>query len=260
MPPVPQVLQFNRETGDLLKLSDGSPLMGPDPYNMPRDAADGPAVLGGLAIFAAAMVAPELLPLLPAWAPIAGTLGLTGLAANSAAHAEPASGSGAGASAAVTIPAAAQQSVNNSLNQNSMRASTFSDRFGNWTDVMNGTVPAQPSSGDEAPAAPAAEAAAPEEVRRLTRVNASNAGNVFTSGSAPIPYLPSTEFKGRFGNWTMPTGEGRSPQTSRPIGVFANEPSYIIPPPIFGSDDASNPRNDAEEWFSRWIRPLFRSE
>ncbi|MGY8633202.1 hypothetical protein RAD15_12065 [Bradyrhizobium sp. 14AA] len=111
-----------------------------------------------------------------------------------------------------------------------------------------------------APTAPAAGAVAPEEVRRLTRVNASNAGSVFTSGSAPVPYLPSTEFSERFGNWSMPTADGQSPQTSRPIGAFADEPSYLIPPPIFGSDGPGNPRNDAEEWFSRWIRPLLRPD
>ncbi|XUJ35004.1 hypothetical protein ACQ5SK_03905 [Bradyrhizobium japonicum] len=111
-------------------------------------------------------------------------------------------------------------------------ASTFADRFGNWTDTPAGTMPAQ--NVQQAPTPPAAGAVAPEEVRRLTRVNATNASSVFTSGSAPVPYLPSTEFNDRFGSWSMPTGEGRAQQANMPIGAFAEEPPYIIPPPIFG--------------------------
>ncbi|QPF93758.1 AHH domain-containing protein [Bradyrhizobium commune] len=254
MPSAPQVLQFHSETGNLLRLSDGSPLMGPDPYNMPHDAASGPAVLAGLAIFGTAMFAPELLPLLPAWAPIAGALGLTGLAANSAAHAEPTSSREPGAFR--VAPLAAQQSANNVRSQNPTPSSTFADRFGNWTDATNGTLPAQPASGGEAPAVPAAQAVPPEQVRQLTRVNASNAGSVFTSGSAPVPYLPSPEFNDRFGNWSTTSGDGQSPPTSRPVGAFADEPGYVIPPPIWGIEQSANPRKDAEEWFSRWIRPL----
>ncbi|MEZ2146469.1 AHH domain-containing protein [Bradyrhizobium sp. DN5] len=137
-------------------------------------------------------------------------------------------------------------------------ASTFTDRFGNWTDTPVGTIPAQ--GGPEVPPSPAAGTVAPEDVRRLTRVNASNAGSVFTSGSAPVPYLPSSEFKERFGSWIVPTADGRPPQTGKPIGAFADEPSYLIPPPIFGVDGPGNPHNDAEEWFSRWIGPLLRPE
>ncbi|MET4040400.1 AHH domain-containing protein [Bradyrhizobium sp. RT6a] len=258
MPPSPQVLQFNPETSDLLRRSDGSPLMGPDPYNLPYDPADRPAVLRGLAIFGGAMVAPELLPLLPAWLPIAGTLGLTG-AASSAAGAEPASGKASGVSAIAASQSGAQQRSDNSLDQNSARANNFTDRFGQWTAVADGAMPAQPS-GIEAPVTPGSGAIPPEEVRRLTRVNESNAGSVFTSGSAPVPYLPSTEFNDRFGNWTMPTADGRPLRPSIPIGPFANEPSYFIPPPIFGVDGAGSPHNDAEEWYARWIRPLLRPE
>ncbi|MGY3513115.1 hypothetical protein [Bradyrhizobium lupini] len=255
MPPPRQVLQFNPETGDLLRRSDGSLLMGPDPYNLPYDPADRPAVLRGLAIFGGAMVAPELLPLLPAWLPIAGALGLTG-AASSAAGAEPASGNESRVSAIAASHSGAQQPSDNSLDQNSARGSTFTDRFGPWTGAADGAMPAQSSSGIEAPVAPGAGAIAPEEVRRLTRVNESNAGSVFTSGSAPVPYLPSTEFNDRFGNWAVPTADGRQPAPSRPIGPFANEPSYFIPPPIFGVDGAGSPHNDAEDWYARWIRPL----
>jgi hypothetical protein len=155
---------------------------------------------------------------------------------------------------------AASRAADNSFGQSPMSAGTFADRFGNWSETLNGTMPAQPSDGGEAQSAAVAGALAPEDVRRLTRVNASNAGSVFASGSAPVPYLPSTEFNDRFGNWSMPNGEGGPQRTSKPIGAFADEPSYIIPPPIFGSDDPGNPRNDAEEWFSRWIRPLIGPE
>ncbi|MDE5443755.1 hypothetical protein GWG65_20340 [Bradyrhizobium sp. CSA207] len=147
-----------------------------------------------------------------------------------------------------------------SLDQDAAHGSTFADRFGNWTNTPAGTMPAQPSNTQEAPAAPAAGTLAPEEIRRLTRVSASNAGSVFVSGSVPVPYLPSTEFNDRFGNWTMPIADGRPSQMSKPIGMFGDEPSYLIPPPIFGVDGPGNPRNDAEEWFSRWIRPFLRPE
>lgn len=139
-------------------------------------------------------------------------------------------------------------------------ASAFADRFGSWIDTPAGTVPSQMSNAPGTPPRAAAGSVAPEEVRRLTRVNETNARNVFSSGSTPIPYLPSTEFNERFGSWTLPTAEGRSTQTSRPIGVFADEPSYLIPPPIFGVDNSGNPHNDAEEWFSRWIRPMLRPD
>lgn len=137
-------------------------------------------------------------------------------------------------------------------------ASTFADRFGNWTSTPAGTVPAMDLP--EAVPPPAAESVAPENVRRLARVNESNAGSVFTSGSAPVPYLPSTEFNERFGSWAVPTANGGYPQPSRPIGTFADEPSYLIPPPIFGVDGSGNRHNDAEEWFSRWMRPLLPPE
>lgn len=137
-------------------------------------------------------------------------------------------------------------------------ANTFADRFGNWASTPSGTVPAERQR--EAGPVPSAKSVAPEDVRRLARVNASNAGSAFTSGSSPVPYLPSTEFNERFGSWTVPTADGQPPLASKPIDAFADEPSYLIPPPIFGVDGPGNPRNDAEEWFSRWIRPLIHPE
>lgn len=115
-----------------------------------------------------------------------------------------------------------------------------------------------PAQDVQLPTAPAAGTVVPEEVRRLTRVNAANAGSVFTSGSAPVPYLPSNEFNDRFGHWTTPTAYGQPPQTGRPIGTFADEPGYSVPPPIFGAYDPGNPSNSADEWFSQWIGPLLR--
>lgn len=136
-------------------------------------------------------------------------------------------------------------------------AATFADRFGEWTTSPAGTMAAKDPS--VAPAS-AAGSVAPEEVRRLTRVNETNAGNVFTTGSAPVPHLPSTAFDERFGSWTIPGAGGQQPQPSKPSGVFADEPSYFIPPPIFGVDGPINPNSDSEEWFSQWIRPLLRPE
>lgn len=136
-------------------------------------------------------------------------------------------------------------------------ASIFADRFGAWVTTPAGTMPANdPPDGP----ASAAGSVAPEDVRRLARVNETNAGSAFTTGTAPVPYLPSTAFDERFGSWTAPTAGGQQPQPSRPIGVFADEPSYLIPPPIFGVNGPVNPHTDSEEWFSRWIRPLLRSE
>ena len=136
-------------------------------------------------------------------------------------------------------------------------AGTFADRFGEWVTTPAGTMPA-----NDPPIAPtsAARSVAPEDVRRLARVNETNAGNVFTMGSPPVPYLPSTAFDERFGSWAAPTAGGQQSQPSKPIGVFADEPSYLIPPPIFGVNSPVNPQTDSEEWFSRWIRPLLRSE
>lgn len=135
-------------------------------------------------------------------------------------------------------------------------ASTFAGRFGEWAITPAGTMPVNDPA--VAPTS-AAGSVAPEDVRRLSRVNETNAGNVFTTGSAPVPYLPSTALDERFGSWTVPAAGGE-PQPSKPIGVFADEPSYLIPPPIFGVDGPVKPRNDSEEWFSRWIKPLLRSE
>lgn len=273
VPLPPQVLQFNNETGDLFKFSDGSPMMGPDPYNLPHDPADAPAILRGMALFGAAMAVPVLWPFLPALAPIVGL----GLAGATAARAEPTGNMKDGLSAAETSPnarfdpndnvasdgdrspgsrPATSEAGGKPFEQGSTDTGTFVDRFGNWIDAPGGTMPDQDV---QVPTAPAAGAAAPEELRRLTRVNASNAGSVFTSGSAPIPYLPSTEFNDRFGHWTTPTAYGQPPQTGRPTGTFADEPGYIVPPPIFGTDDPGDARNGAEQWFSRWIGPLLRS-
>ncbi|EJN15806.1 hypothetical protein PMI42_00571 [Bradyrhizobium sp. YR681] len=275
VPPEPQELQFHSETSDLLRFTDGSPTLGPNPYKMRSDQNDGPAVLGGLAIFAAAMAVPALMPLLPVLLPMA-TLGLIGA---TAASAKPTGNAGERetiseapslhpfdpAQDALNIDghpfgarSAAAQVPNGSFDQGPMRAGTFADRFGSWADTPAGAVPAP--NGQEVSVPPAAEAAAPQDVRRLTRLNTSNAGSVFTSGSAPVPYLPSTEFNDRFGNWITSTASGWPSQASKPIGPLGDEPSYIIPPPIFGVDGTGNPRNDGEEWFSRWIRPLLPPE
>ncbi|MFT4115071.1 AHH domain-containing protein [Bradyrhizobium sp.] len=248
MPPPPQVLQFNPETSDILKFSDGSPMMGPNPDDLPHDPADGPALLGGMALFAAAMAAPALIPLLPAWGTAAGALALAGAAANSVARAEPTSSGENEASVAGPKPG----------NQDAEPAATFSDRFGALIGTPAGDLPAQAPS--EAQASSAADAVAPEEIRRLTRMNASNAGNVFASGSAPVPYLLSKEFNDRFGNWSTPTSASPPHQTTKPIDTFAGEPNYMIPPPIFRADNPGLPRNDAEEWFSRWIQPFLRPD
>ena len=262
MPPPPQVLQFNSETGDLLKFSDGSLLTGPDPHNMPRDPADRPAVLGGMSLFAAAMAAPALLPLLPALAPIAA-LGLLGA---TAARGEPAGGekdrlsrpgpndmpSAGNGSLATGSGPAASQAAGQPLDQAPTTADVFDDRFGHWTVTPSGITPDLSGNAQNPPIAGAAKL---EEVQRLSGVNASNADSAFASGSTSVPHFPPADFNDRYGGWRVQMGASQ-PQSSKPIGVFADEPSYLIPPPIFGVDGSRSSSNDAEEWFSRWIRPL----
>lgn len=278
MPPDRQVLQFHPETGQpLRRISDGSPVLGPPPA--PDDQGD--ALLMAAAVLGAgALMTPGAQGL--AAALLAGATAAAAIrpafAANTSSDTKVADGSVFSKGAAPYNPFDPERSARSSgdgrgdssgisprppliesgtLGPETNRASTFADRFGNWTETPAGAVPAPPMSAPEA-TAPAAATVAPEDVRRLTRVNASNAGSVFSSGSSPVPYLPSPEFNDRFGNWSMPTGEGGPQQTSRPVGAFADEPSYIIPPPIWGLEGSGSPRNDAEEWFSRWIQPLLR--
>ncbi|WP_441260263.1 AHH domain-containing protein [Bradyrhizobium sp. 521_C7_N1_3] len=261
MPPEPQVLQFHSETGQpLTRLSDGSQVLGPQaPPDQGSASLMGAAVLGtgammipgvqglGAALLAGSTVAALTRPAFPATISSDAKVADGSVFSNGAAPYKPFD---------VNVPV--QRLDNGWGDPLEPSASTFADRFGNWTDTPAGTMPAQ--NVQQAPTPPAAGAVAPEEVRRLTRVNATNASSVFTSGSAPVPYLPSTEFDDRFGSWSKPTGEGRAQQANMPIGAFADEPPYIIPPPIFGVDDPGHPRNDAEEWFARWIRPLLRPE
>ncbi|MDN5004625.1 AHH domain-containing protein [Bradyrhizobium sp. GCM10027634] len=281
-PSMPQILQFNPESGDVMRfMSDGSPALGPNPYEMPRNPND-PSPLLGLGVFGAAMVAPELLATLPAWASALSALGITGAAASSSADAKPGNNSSGGVFATGAPPynpfstdaasnasrsgglplgaqSSAQPSMGNTLDQQPVHSDTFGDRFGNWPGTAPVATPSTPFGQFSAPAARTAGATAPDEVRRLARVNTSNAGSsVFESGSAPVPYLPSSEFDDRFGNWRV---EGKWPQqASSPVGTFADEPSYAIPPPIWGLEAPTNPRHDSEEWFSRWIRPLLRQD
>lgn len=265
-PSDPLVLTSDPATGTSLPFYD-NPLAGGT--SVARDAL--PWLAGAAAAGAAA-------PFIPAW-----LLGIGGIVALSRAATAEESSPGAPMSAATpsggvfSTGASAHGTIGNGLNVDNAAGSrgsttvepqlggtswldleaptlTFADRFGNWA----GTVPVTDVS--EAAPAPAAGSVAPENVRRLARVNESNAGSVFTSGSAPVPYLPSTEFNERFGSWTVPTAGNGQPQSSKPIGTFADEPSYFIPPPIFGVGGPGNPSKDAEEWFSRWIRPLFTPE
>jgi len=257
VPPGPQVLQFHSETGQpLTRLSDGSQVLGPPPAPPDRGSA---LLMGAGVLGAGALMTPGLQGLGAGILAggVAAALSRPAFSANTSSATTAADGSVFAKGAAPYNPF---DSVRPADESNAARPSTFVDRFGSWIETPAGAVPAQTSNAPGAPPAPAAEAVAPDEARRLTRVNEANAGSVFSSGSAPIPYLPSTEFNDRYGSWTVPTGDGRPTQTSRPMGVFADEPSYLIPPPIFGVDSSGNSRNDAEAWFSRWIRPMLRQD
>lgn len=269
-PQDPLVLRFDPASGAPLPFFERSPILDPDP---PSAATPPNALYGVAAVAALGVVAPQLLPLLG----MLGAMGLAGTVPARASGAESGAGiTGKGVFSTGTTPYdpfapsnPAPRAGGSSLGlapgwlveDNSPKpehASTFVDRFGNWASTPSGTMPAE-HLPQVAPT-PAAGSVAPEDVRRLARVNESNAGSVFTSGSAPIPYLPSTEFNERFGSWTVPTAAARQSQPGSPIGAFADEPSYLIPPPIFGVDGPGNPRKDAEKWFSRWIRPLLPPE
>lgn len=277
MPSEPQVLQFHSETGQpLTSLSDQSQVLGPQ---APPD--QGSAMLMGAGVLGTGLM------MLPGGQGLGASL-LTGLTAaaltkpafsatptgdnkvadgrvfskgatphNQFAVGAPVQSFRDGANDALE-PSGSPQRESRSLDPETKWAPTFTDRFGNWIDTPIGTVPVQPANVDNAPDARGSVAA--EDVRRLARVNESNAGSVFTSGSAPVPYLPSTEFNERYGSWAVPTAHSGQLQLSKPIGTFADEPSYLIPPPIFGVDGPGNRHNDAEEWFSRWIRPLLPPE
>lgn len=270
-PSDPLVLQFDPHTGTPLPFYENSLAGG---SSLARDAL--PWLAGAAAVAVAA-------PFIPAWALTVG--GILALSRAATANDDSAGATTGGATpgggvfstgapahntlgyglddAASTSGASVSSTFGPQLGGASSlgpdaHANTFADRFGNWTSTPAGIVPA--TDLPEVAPTPAAGSVPPEETRRLTRVNSSNAGSVFTSGSAPVPHLPSTEFNDRFGNWTVPTAGGQPPQPSKSIGTFADEPSYLIPPPIFGVDASGNPHNSAEEWFSRWIRPFLRSE
>lgn len=276
-PSDPLILKFDPMTGVPLPFYE-NPLMR-DPGSGSSVARDMlPWLLGGAAL---GLAAPFLLATMPTWVWPLGALGGAGIAAGSSASAEPRNNSSGGVFAAGAPPynpfgpggvsnansngsqpygpqSSAQPLTGDTLDQETVHSGTFNDRFGNWPGTAAVARPPVPLSKAEAPAAPAAGAAAPEELRRLTRANASNAGSVFDSGSAPVPYLSSPEFDDRFGNWRVK--EKQPQQASSPFGTFADEPGYVIPPPIWGLEASANTRSDTEEWFSRWIQPLLRQD
>ncbi|MGY8683074.1 AHH domain-containing protein [Bradyrhizobium sp. UFLA05-153] len=275
-PQDPLVLKFDPATGAPLPFSERSPILEPgDPVD--GTPPDGFYTAAGLAALAA--VAPELALLLGRWA-IPSILSATAVPAFGASNASNAGSGSGGVFSMGTAPYDAFNASSSASNRNTSggyprgspfgppliestplqqepaRANSFADRFGSWTETPAGTMPAQVSGVLAAPADGAARTVAPEDVRRLTRVNASNSANAFKSGTSPVPYLPS-EFNDRFGNWSMPP-DRQSSQASRPVGTFADEPSYSILPPIWGLEDPRVAQNDTEEWLSRWIRPLLR--
>ncbi len=274
----PLVLKFDPMTGAPLPFHENSLMRDPDSKSsVAQDAL--PWLFGGAAL---GVAAPFVLPSLPAWLSALIALGTASTTMGSFANARPSITSPSGGVFATGAPpynpfntdrasnangkvdrllgaqSSAPSLTDNTADQEVTRPGTFNDRFGNWPGIPAVATSSQPSSNSQAPTAAAAEAAAPDEVRRLTRVNASNADSVFASGSAPVPYLASPEFDNRFGNWQE---EGKRPrQVSGPVGSFADEPSYAIPPPIWGLGASANSRGDSEEWFSRWIQPLLRQD
>jgi len=134
------------------------------------------------------------------------------------------------------------------------RGSPFAGRFGNWTASPGGSTPAPDALKETTDDAPGAVRRS--DIRRLTRQTVPNVTDAFASGDSPVPYLPLSEFNGRSGQWSVRSND-RGAQVSRPIGVFAGEPSHSIPPPIWGTEDQANAgRHDDQAWFARWIEPF----
>jgi hypothetical protein len=251
IPQDPLVLKFDPATGAPLPFSERSPILDPDP---PLGGSPPASLYAGAGLATLAVLVPEFLPLWARMGAAALTASVPGLASAGAG--------GGGVFSTGTLPydpfRSGQASANGS-DVGYVAGATSAQWPREDMRVDQGSTAMRPMDAPKPEASSSVTAVAPDEVRRLTRVNASNAGSVFTSGSAPVPYLPSTEFNDRFGSWSMPTA-GRPQQASRPIGAFADEPSYLVPPPIFGADAPVNTHNDAQEWFSRWIGPLLRSE
>lgn len=262
VPQDPLVLKFDPATGWPLPFSERSPILDPDP---PSQATPPAGLYMGAGLAAAAVLAPEFLPV---WA----RMGVAGLAASAPTLATAGTGGGGVFSTGAPPYDPFKRDQTNSYtgspspgpwaNEGTDQKSTATPPTMNYRRNQDETSegPRQQPQALQSEASRSAASVAPEDVRRLARVNESNAGSVFTSGSAPVPYLPSTEFNERFGSWSVPTANSGQPQPSKPIGTFADEPSYLIPPPIFGVDGPGNRHNDAEEWFSRWIRPLIPPE
>ncbi|MCA1375290.1 MULTISPECIES: hypothetical protein [unclassified Bradyrhizobium] len=252
----PLVLKYDPATGWPLPFSERSPILDP---GAPSHATPPAGLYMGAGLAAAAVLAPQFLPL---WARV----GVAGLAASVPTLAT--AGTGDGGVFSTGAPAY------DPFNRDQTSSYVGGLNAGPWSNEDAKTIATPLAMGhrgnqDETSEGPTEQpqalqsgvsrlsaSVAPEDVRRLARVNETNAGNVFISGSAPVPYLPSTAFDDRYGNWTIPAARGQQPQPSKPIGVFADEPSYLIPPQIFGVDGSLHPRDDGEEWFSRWIRPL----
>lgn len=254
----PLVLKFDPATGWPLPFSERSPILDP---GAPSHATPPAGLYMGAGLAAAAVLAPQFLPL---WARI----GVAGLAASAPTLATAGTGDGGVFSTGAPRYDPFNRDQTSSYvggldagpwsNEDAKTIATplVMDHRGDQDETSEG--PARQPQALQSGVSRLSGSVAPEDVRRLARVNEANAGSVFTTGSAPVPYLPSTEFDERFGSWTA--AGGQQPQPSKPISVFADEPSYLIPPPIFGVDGPGNPHNDGEEWFSRWIRPLLRPE
>jgi hypothetical protein len=274
----PLILKFDPATGAPLPFSERSPILEPD---APSTGTPPTALYAAAGLAALAATAPAL-PLELLAPAVAGMLAGTA-ATKPAFGASAASGSGfpdQGVFSRGVPPYNAfdyghsSPDTNNggyhaglaswppliaggALEREPGHVNAFADRFGNWPEISAGTMPAQ-TSGVLGPASPgSAGAVAPEDIRRLTRVNSPKLVDAFAMGSAPVPYLPAQEFDDRFGNWIIAPVDRQSLQASRPIGAFAGEPSYAIPPPIFGLPDQSIAAGDsANDWYDRWIKPF----
>ncbi|MBR0756567.1 AHH domain-containing protein [Bradyrhizobium jicamae] len=272
----PLVLKFDPATGAPLPFSERSPILEPEaPSTGTPPAGFYPAA--GLAALAA--VAPALSPLLlrviggmvsASAVPASAARGAsdTGIPGRTVVSGSPhnggidprafASDTKVGGGSILGYPPAPMPIGNDPFEQRADRASTFADRFGNWPETSARTMPDRVPAEVDEPDRRSAPSVAREDVRRLVRENPPASANAFVSGTSPIPYLSSSEFNDRFGDWSATPGGPRLSQASRPVSPFAGEPTYSIPPPIWGGEHPGDPQSDAEEWFSRWIRPLLR--
>jgi hypothetical protein len=125
------------------------------------------------------------------------------------------------------------------------RPASFADRFGDWTSFPTGSAPPGPNQ----PVPPAEDGSSRRgdagNIRVLT-------GRLVSRNGAGNPSISPAGFSNQ---------PGPLSQAGRPLGPFTGEPmpNDPLPPSIWDFlDNSRSPRDDREDRFNRWIRPLLQ--